>query len=166
MASRPTLETPLTRLLGIDTPVLLAGMNVRRQRSRSALRAAEPCSRARARLPSVAAGPRSPCRSLATLRAGYINITVTRHPARRLYYTHPGAPTGMAACSRWGGVYNDIAAPALRLHGPPRQNLWRHLPLCGAATQHVNSPPSPACGGLRLKLTGLAQNLQLVGPVV
>ena len=27
--SRPTLETPLTRLLGIDTPVLLAGMNVR-----------------------------------------------------------------------------------------------------------------------------------------
>lgn len=24
---RPTLDTPLTRLLGIDTPVLLAGMN-------------------------------------------------------------------------------------------------------------------------------------------
>ena len=24
---RPTLDTPLTRLLGIDTPILLAGMN-------------------------------------------------------------------------------------------------------------------------------------------
>ena len=64
--SRPTLETPLTRLLGIDTPVLLAGMNVR----------TAPSCRSVCRRLAAPAPPRSP------------SASPTAHPLFPILLTH------------------------------------------------------------------------------